>query len=221
MLGYIKRGAQRLGMGGVGPLRGDVTGALVVTDAHARYQEAVLNGNVFIGSNAFGTPVTPQAGLSPTTPVLTLYNPINSPVNLVLWEFQVSCTTVQAAQGTLMLAYNMPAITGVVKAPFTVTNAQVTNAILSAGFAQSATSTQNQGAWGQCYAVCTLIATPVAFRYSFCLEFGTSVAVGMFQAVDHIDGAVVIPPGIAVSIQSAAATPLVAGFVWEEVPISQ
>ncbi len=220
MIGYMKRGPQRVGYSSPAPFRCDLTGALVTTDGHARYQEAVLNGNVWIGSNALGTPVTPAAGLSATTPALTLYNPINSAVNLVLWEFQCLNTTVQGAQSGALLAYNLPAITGVIKSPFTVTNAQVTNALLSLGFAQSVTATQNQGAWGQCYAVCTLIAAPVAFRYSMVFNYGSSVAATSTVCIDHIDGAVVIPPGIAVSAQFVAATPVVCSFAWEEVPVN-
>lgn len=224
MLAYLKRGAQRLGNGIVGPLRGDVTGALVTQDAHARFQEAVLNGNVWIGANAVGTPVTPQAGLSATTPVLTLYNPINSPVNLVLWEFQSVATTIQAAQTAVMLAYNVPAITGVVKAPFTVTNALITNAMLSVGIPQDVTAVQNQGAWGQCYSICTLIAAPVACRYCFVLEYLATSAVGTTigtaPTIDHVDGAIIVPPGIALSAQFGAATPSLCAFTWEEVPIS-
>src|SRR5438105_2034955 len=119
MLSFLKRGIQRLAGGATGPFRGNQTGALVTTDGHARFQEAVLNGNVWIGSNPAGTPVTPQAGLSATTPALTLFNPINSPVNLVLWDLQVIATTVQAAQGGIVLAYNGPNLAGVPTGPTT------------------------------------------------------------------------------------------------------
>lgn len=219
MLGYLKRGAQRLAQSAAGPLRGDLTGALVTTDAHARYQEAVLSGNVWIGANPAGTPVATQGSLSATTPPLTLLNPINSPVNLVLWEFQFSQTAIVAGVVNICLAYNMLGITGVATYPLTVTNAQVTNALLAMGQPQGATAVQNQGAWGQCYRVCTLNAAPVAFRYPF-NQSGSS-ALTMMNSVDHIDGAIVIPPGIAISVQSiTTAITVMCAFVWEEIPIS-
>jgi hypothetical protein len=42
---------------------------------------------------------------------LCLYNPINSPVNLVLWEYQFIPTTTQAASLYVLLTYNLPALT--------------------------------------------------------------------------------------------------------------
>lgn len=177
-----------------------------------------MNGNVWIGSNPFGTPVTPQVGLSATTPALTLFNPINSTVNLVLWAFEVAPTTAQAALTAVMLAYNGVNLAGVPTGPATVTNANITNAVLGLGTTGSSTAITTQGAQGQCYRVSTLSAAPIAFRYSMVL--GYSSAVGTYLAVcrDPIDGAIVIPPGIAISAQFAAATPSVCSFVWEEVP---
>lgn len=226
MLAYTKRGPQRLGNAGVGPLRADQTGALVVSHAHARFQEAVLNGNVWIGSNPFGTPVTP--GVTPLLNVaapLTLYNPINSPVNLVLWEYQFIPTTTQAAHLYVVLAYNVPALTGVSTAPASVTNGNITNALLGLGQAQSATVVQNAAlAWGQIYRIATLAEAPVVFRYPFTWQYkaadASETVIAAGTAIDHIDGAVVIPPGVAVSASFSQRTPGVSAFVWEEVLIS-
>ncbi len=88
----LKRGLQFLGKGSPGPLRGDYSGALVTTDGHARFQEAVLNGNVWYGANLGGTGVTFQAGLSATSPVLSLFNPVNSPVYLSIWHADFAFT---------------------------------------------------------------------------------------------------------------------------------
>lgn len=217
MLGSLKRGAQRLGQGAVGPLRGDVTGALVTTDGHARFQEAVLNGNVWHGASLAGTGVTYQAGLSVMTPVLTLFNPINSPVNLVLWHWDFSFTASVAADA-FILAYNMPLLAGVPTGPVTVTSANVVNAMLSATQSGSSTAVTSQGPWGQCYRICTLSAAPLAFAY----PFGTTgaSAIGGMNFRCQLDGCVVIPPGVAVSAQAtAAATAGLCAVCWEEVGI--
>ena len=58
--------------------------ALRVGDAIGRYVQNVKEGGVFIGGNLFGTPVTTQAGLSATTPALTLHNPITGGVRVYL-----------------------------------------------------------------------------------------------------------------------------------------
>lgn len=219
---------RRLTSGAFDYLRGDLTGALVTQDAHARLQEAVLSGNVWIGANPAGTPVTTQAGLSATTPALTLFNPLNSPVNLVLWTVTINVTT--AAQASFELGVNFPNVAGVPTGPGTLTNANVFNALLATGVTGSTTAITTQGQWGQCYRVATLSATPLAFMYLGSSNFtaagsgagGTSVspvAYGWQTGVFPIDGGVIIPPGVAISIQTSAAVACVASFVWEEVPI--
>ena len=156
-------GAALLGPGASNPLRGDLTSALVVQDAHARFQEAVLAGNVFIGANLAGTAVTTQAGLSATTPALTLYNPPGSTVNLVLWSFGGAIQASPAAAATVMLAMNLPALAGVTTGPVTVTNALITNANIGLGLTGTSTvTTLASGNQGQCYRVCTLSAAPLA-----------------------------------------------------------
>lgn len=208
------RGAQRLGPGSPGRNRAGQTGGLVTQDAHARFQEAVLQGNVWIGSNASGTPVTTQAGVSATTPALVLYNPINSPVNLVLWEFGCVFTAAPAAAAAVMLAYNMPSKTGAPLAPITTTLASITNAMI--GWNTQAVNLSN-GGWGQCYAISTLSAAPVAFRYCF----GTTgaAAISGMTGIDHIDGAVIVPPGVAISVQASSAAAVLCHFMWEELLI--
>ena len=203
-----------------GPLRGDLSSALVTQDAHARFQEAVLAGNVYIGSNPAGTAVTTQAGLSATTPALTLFNPFNSTVNLVLWSFGCVFTAAPAAAAGVELAFNLPTVAGVQTAPITVTNANITNAILGQGTTGTSTTVITQaGNQGQCYRVCTLNAAPIAFRYSF----GTSgaAAISGMSFRDAVEGAVIIPPGIAVSVQTTSAAVVTCDFVWEEIAFNQ
>ena len=220
MLGFLKRGVQQLARGSSGPLRGCLDGALAVQDAHARYQEAVLNGNVWIGANPVGTPVTTQAGLSATTPALVLYNPINSPVNLVLWHAEAIIQASPAAAAGVLLAYNNVSLAGVPTGPTTVTLANITNALLAQGSTGTSTVSSTQGGggpWGQCYRVSTLSAAPIGFRYLF----GTTgaSAIGGMGFRDQIDGAVFVPPGVAVSFQATSAAALICSFCWEEVPI--
>lgn len=217
MLGYLKRGVQRLAEGVSGPLRGDHSGALVVQHAHARFQEAVLQGNVWIGSNPSGTAVTTQAGVSATTPALVLFNPINSRVNLVPWYVQFGITAAPAAASVMMLAFNAPQLAGVPTGPATVTAANITNAILSRGITGAATVLRGQGAEGQCYAVSTLSAAPVAFNY----PLGTTGAAAISGVSMHhwIDGSFIIPPGVAVSVQTSSAAALICAFCWAEEPV--
>src|SRR3990167_3583571 len=104
----------------------DEVGVVLVKQSTAKYEHSVSEGNVFTGANLLGTPVTTQAGLSATTPALTLYNPVGSGVNLVLLTVTVDITTSPAAAAGLMLAYNLASAA----APATTTLANVTNALI-------------------------------------------------------------------------------------------
>jgi hypothetical protein len=179
------------------------SGEIGVADVHAKYQEAVVRGNVFIGADLGGTPVTTQAGLSATTPALTLYNPVGSGKNLVLLSTTVDITSAPAAACGIMLAYNLASAA----APTMTTLATVTNALLgntSLGVAS-------------CARVSTLAAAPLAIRNIG----GTTgaAAIGGVQLIDHIDGEIVVGPGVAVSIQATSAAAIIASMTWEEVPI--
>lgn len=189
--------------GSVNPARSDKTGAIASVDAHGRFQEAVLQGGVYIGANLGGTPVTTQAGLSATTPALTLYNPVGSGVNLVLLTATVNFTAAPAAAAAVWLACNL--VTAA--APTSVTLATIYNANLGS----LATGK------GQCYRIATLAAAPLMIR-NICGTSGAA-AIGNSPAVDNIDGAIIIPPGVAVSIQASSAAAVVCSFTWEEVLI--
>ena len=184
-------------------LRSGNGGELIVGNAGAKYMEAVLNGNVYIGANLGGTPVTTQAGLSATTPALALYNPIGSGVNLVLLTVTVDITTSPAAASGLMLAYNLANAA----APTLTTLANVTNALVG----------NLKLPVGQCARVSTLAAAPLALR----MLGGTTgaAAIGGVQLIDKVDGEIIITPGVAISIQATSATALLSSFTWEEVGI--
>lgn len=181
-------------------LRSDRTGSLVVTQGGMQHEETVLNGNVYTGSNLGGTPVTSQAGLSATTPVLTLYNPSTSGINVVLTTITVAITSSPAAACSIMLAYN----SSTAAAPTSTTVANVTNALLGTGKQPIA----------QCYRIATLAAAPLATRFIGGTAGASSI--DCYSFIDHIDGEVIIGPGVAVSIQTTSAASLLASFTWEE-----
>lgn len=162
--------------------------------------------NMFYCSDLQGTPVTTQAGLSRTTPALTIYNPYGSKVNLTLLEVGVDVTASPAAAAAFSLAYSTPS------APTSTTSATITPANLNIQ-----ASTQPVTNLGQCYRIATLPSTPVAFRY---LGGTTGAsAIGGTVFTDQTWGKVVIPPGMTVSFQASSAAAVVVDFVWREDPI--
>lgn len=164
-------------------------------------------GNMFYCSDLLGTPVTTQAGLSITTPALTIYNPYGSGVNLTLLEVGTDVTSSPAAAAGFALAYS----TG---GPPTSTTPATTNAANFSNINVSTTPTTNQGL---CYRIATLASTPVAFRY---LGGTTGAsAIGGVVFTDPTWGKVVIPPGVTISFQSKTAAAVVVDFLWREDPI--
>src|ERR1043165_4937043 len=112
---------QSLGPGSENTIRTGATGEVIVAQGHGVYHEAVSRGNAFASANQTG--VTTQAGLSGTTPALTLYNPAGSGVLAsVLW-ISVTFTVAFAAAAAIFLAAN----TNIAAAAVTGTAATVRN----------------------------------------------------------------------------------------------
>lgn len=174
-------------------------GSLGVDNVHARYQEAVLRGNVYMACNQ--AVVTFGTALTATGVTFHLCNPIGSKVNLVVLQSQltvVSCTVA----GSIVYAANVTNPTAVtVGTDLTVQNALL-NGSSGIGKAKSAT---------------TLPAAPVAVRP----WVSGITAAGFGTLVDYVDGALIVGPGCTLSVQgiTIAGTGLI-GMCWEEVALS-
>lgn len=184
-------------------LKVNYAGNLLTSAVTSKNEASSLDGTIFIGANLGGTPVTTQAGLSATTPALTLYNPVNSGVNLVLLTVTVGVNAAPAAASTLMLAYN----SSTAAAPTATTDATMVSAKVGSTTAPT----------GRCYRIATLAAAPTAFRFLGSVVAAASTAA--VKIVDNIDGEVVIPPGGCVSIQATTAISVLTSFTWKEVAI--
>src|SRR5262245_46087296 len=79
--------------GTAAPFRADITGAQIVSDAHGRFQEAALRGTLFsagmtttsISNATFTTGTLGSTG----TPIIGLWNPMNSGKNLIVLQVRV------------------------------------------------------------------------------------------------------------------------------------
>ena len=178
-------------------------GHLVTSVGAGRYQEPVLRGGVYVGANVLGTPVTTQAGLSATTPALTLWNPVGSGVYLSLLGVRVGINAAPAAASTLCLAVNAKGAA----APSSTTDATMYSTLLT-----GVTGSPK----GRAYRVATLAAAPVAVRF-----LGHVLATGGTDTcvINHdVDGQLVLDEGVALSVQATTAIAIFCEFVWEEVP---
>ena len=193
-----------------GLLRGTTTeksiGASALGGAHvapnaSAFEEAVDRGNVFVVANQ--TTVTTQAGLSATTPALTIANRVGSGKVVKLWF--VSCTSLVAAGAGAAIygalgGYSATAVVETTAA--TVRNAKSGDATAPTGIA--------------CLAVATLPGAPVAIHQ---LGAQTTAAITTAPIGAHyerwLNGAMWIPAGYNYSIQSSTATTLFCEYIFE------
>ena len=179
-------------------------GEALVGLAGSAYEEAVLRGDVYAVANQAG--VTSQAGLSVTTPVLTLANPVNSGVYGVLWNASAVFLVAFGAAAAVWLAfgrYNATAVTG------TLTTAHVN---LLTG--------QSQGNKINAYLAATLPAAPVAIDQLGVGLTGAITTVPALLAIEKwYNGSIIIPPGCNISVQTSTASGAsgqLNSFIWEE-----
>lgn len=193
--------------GAIGVMRGGRNGEVVSMDGHSRYQESTYRLNSYICSNLGGTPVTTQAGLSGTTPALTLYNPIASGVAMVVNDFTLGLATAPANSTNFFLAVTTMTTSG----PTATTNATTHSALLG----------YNKSPVGACYRVATLTAAPIAvLNVGSVIAWGNGVPNPVFAPVqfnNSLDGKIILYPGTTLSVQSSQAASITASFSWEEI----
>lgn len=200
-----RRGEYLIGKGSVHEARLDYSSAVVSTDGHGRYQEAVLNGNVYMAANP-GTQALSVNSATATGLVLT--NPAGSNKYLVLLRVSVSIASLPAGQSSLIITgSNNPIGTAVTHTtPLTVRNALYGSSALGSGLADSAAT----------------IPTPAVIRVlggGPAATVATSTAFPPFIDAD-IAGEIILVPGVVISLQAlTTAMTVVASMTWEEVPI--
>lgn len=203
LLAEVRSGPVNTSYGGVNPARSDRSGALINSEGHAKFQEPVLQGNVYTCTNPQATPVTTQAGLSATTPVLVLYNPAGSGKNIVLIEDTIGLAAAPVAASVFSMAVFQGAPTAT-----TVGNtfANLISVVTSLGTANPS---------GQCYRISTLASAPTAIRYIGQVTGAATLTPPVFA--DVVDGKIILQPGSGVTFQTTTAASIVGSFTWEEV----
>jgi hypothetical protein len=167
-------------------------------------REAALRGKVFAVSNQAG--VTSQAGLSATTPVLTLYNPAGSGKNGILHYAGALMAVANAAAAAVWLAANTNVAAAAVTGTLTTAHRN-----LKLGGAEPTLRPM---------LAATLPAAPVGVCL---LGMGLTGAIttvpGLVPYSRWFEGSLIIAPGTAISIQTSTASGasgLWCEYVWEE-----
>lgn len=172
-------------------------------DAHARFQDAVLRGNVFSVVDTAGH--TSPAGLS-TSPInVSLYNPVGSNTLAVIWRADIFAIVAFTAAAAVWLAVltSATATTG--------TNLAATNMLTGA----SNTSVCKG------LTTATLAANPTQVMLTGAGLTGAITVETMAKngGAGWVDGAIVLSPGqtlVVVTSTASGASGLLCGFAWEE-----
>lgn len=198
---------------------------VLVTELQPRYYENTYRGQKYTATTALGGVATAATQLFSTaiatfTPILAIYNPLTSAVNLVVDHVWCGLSAAPLATATQTGAYVL-----VCGAGQTITNAQsatpVNNKTLKASGSQAigVTNVALAGAVGN--------ATPLrplgGVLNLVTATANASAAVGAIN-VEDVGGSIIIPPGgylgIAMGISNAVAGhSTTAGITWDEVAI--
>lgn len=197
-------GAQSLASGAKSRARIGYDGSLSVWDY---FTLAVEEGRVWSVANQAG--VTSQAGLSATTPVLTLANPAGSGVRGRLWYAGATFSVAFATAGAVFLA-----------AGTNTALAAVTGTLTTAHRKLKMGGVDSQGNRINAFLAATLPAAPVAISILGVGLTGAITTVPQIQALGRwFNGAVLIEPGTNISIQTGVASGASGTFceyIWEE-----
>lgn len=224
-LNQILTGPQQVGDAATITGRAGRQGDAIVSELHGRFYEANYRGALFSGGTATLLSISNVtfaiATLGATcTPIIGLWNPLTSQVNLVV------------AQATLALTVTAATATGA--GPF-YWAASVGNGALTLGtigFNRKSWAQNSVGQWfsanaltGQTNALTvrggSALAAGAMEGYSF---VGTAVGAqtALAASAENFDGSVIVPPGGILALL-AANTPVAhsgcASIMWEEVPL--
>jgi hypothetical protein len=206
--------------------RMDKSGAFVVQELHGRFAETNYRGAVYSGGMGLTSiaNVTFTTGtLGPTvTPIAGVYNPIGSPVNLVILQ--------------AMLGVTVTAATATGGSPFVWATAITTVAVTTGNNPLNRKTLQPSGSAAKdlTNVAPTGLSPNLAVRFASGLTGGlikniSSVETAVGQnigsagvTVENIDGAIIVPPGGVLALL-ATTTPVahsaVSGLLWEEVAV--
>lgn len=149
--------------------------------------DAILSGRTFIYSSAAAGVLAKAAD---TTPVMMLWNPLGSGVNLRIQEVRIGVVSGTVIAAHLAYGYLLNAGSSIGTANPVVSHTLVPaqNALIGGGRASQIRFAP---------ATATLIAAP-QYGWTNGLSSGGALAAGpLFPLVDKVDGKIVVPPGVA------------------------
>ena len=217
--------AQSISSGLAAPARAGNLGDTIVSELHGRFYEQVYRGNVYSGGVTLTALLAANAtatGLTATAqPLLGLYNPSASTVNLVV------------LQASFQLAPNT--FTTPVSPGGLVWLTSVNNNAVSTGTVGTNRKTLATGAGqGKYFAISTAltgltnnlaIIEGADFTFAGNVAYGTVAATALYPSVggvQNVDGSFIVPPGAVLALMNTVSSTTYSGYgriLWEEVPL--
>ena len=200
-------------LGNITNLRAGGQADLIVSELHARGYESTLRGHRFGAAMQAVLATATVAGLTTTlTGAITLYNPVTSPVNLVVEKFGIGFVLAPAAPLVYGLAtgQSQTAISG------TLTALTPKSKNVSAGVAAGVGIVYSS-------ASLTLPVQPTVDTVLGTLDQGAVTVTNSAMSYFDLNGSLIIGPGSYACFWTSAvllASAYIASFEWEEVPLS-
>lgn len=218
MLSEGKVGIRVLNDGAQAEMRLDKTAAQVTTNAHGQYCEAAMQGKLFsVGMGQTALSANTITLTATTTPIVGVWNPLNSDVNLVLLKAKLQ----------IAVAGNSAVAPGAF-----VWAVSTNNGAISTGLNPLNRKTlQQTGSRAKGYNISTALTgltTNLVIQHA--AAFGTMVAaqgataspIISGDAVEEFDGSIIIPPGGVLALLNTISTTTVSVasmLLWEEIPL--
>ena len=221
MLSEGKVGSRMLGDGAQAELRLDRTGATIVADAHAKFMEAAMRGQMFSTGPAAPFTLASTHAISTLgatcTPIVGVWNPLASNVMLVVVKAKLAIASSPATAGPtgcFMWATNTNQ--GAITTGLNPLNRKTLNQSGSQakGFANTALTGMTTN---------LVVQGAASFGGLVAAQGATATPLIAGEGVEEFEGGLLIPPGGVLALLSSSTSTLNTAssmLMWEEIPLS-
>lgn len=206
------------------PLRQGKLGEAIVSELHGRFYEQVYRGNVYShGVSLTALSANTISLTATTTPILGVYNPGTSSVNLVILQASLVCyintLTTPVGAGTFVWA------------------SSIGNNAISTGSTplnRKTLGTTGSLAKGMCFVALTGLtnnlvifeagdfSSPTGQTYGTIVAPTAGTSLTSVGGVQNLDGSIIVPPGGVLALLNTTSTTTMSAagrLLWEEVPL--
>lgn len=210
------------------PFTSGLSGAQRSSNAHAQYMDANLAGRVFATGTAAGLSISNVTFTLATTgatatPIIGVWNPATSPVNLVIWQAILApyMTTLTGTVGPGGFVW-MTATGQSANLTLAVTPVNRKTLVASGSYARGLNGAALTGFSGTLATMCASTLNGGSGMTTAFTETAVGARAPNLTSIEFIEGSIIVPPGGVLALM-ASVTPVghtaLSGLVWEEIPL--